>query len=88
MSANTARYGNPVARSFEAWNAREPDALAKAVHAAWAVNGGRTVPQRGDPRPTSAGGSAPVAGSDVITPDAEDRITAVLGFLDRVPTGS
>ncbi|MFG1665643.1 nuclear transport factor 2 family protein [Streptomyces sp. Y7] len=30
-------------------------------------------------------GSAPVAGSDVLTLDAEGRITSVLGFLDRVP---
>ncbi|MEU1196480.1 nuclear transport factor 2 family protein [Streptomyces sp. NPDC005813] len=30
-------------------------------------------------------GSAPVAGSDVITLDGEDRIRSVYGFLDRVP---
>ncbi|MET7608926.1 nuclear transport factor 2 family protein [Streptomyces avermitilis] len=30
-------------------------------------------------------GSAPVAGSDVITLDGEDRIRSVQGFLDRVP---
>jgi hypothetical protein len=34
---------------------------------------------------SEADGSAPVAGSDVITLDAEGRITSVLGFLDRVP---
>ncbi|UXY25843.1 nuclear transport factor 2 family protein [Streptomyces sp. HUAS TT20] len=34
-----------------------------------------------------ADGSAPVAGSDVITLDAEGRIRQVLGFLDRVPAG-
>ncbi|MFR0354768.1 nuclear transport factor 2 family protein [Streptomyces sediminimaris] len=33
-------------------------------------------------------GSAPVAGSDVITLDEDGRIRAVLGFLDRVPTGA
>lgn len=32
-----------------------------------------------------ADGSAPVAGSDVITLDGEGRIRAVYGFLDRVP---
>ncbi|MDO0917612.1 nuclear transport factor 2 family protein [Streptomyces sp. DT2A-34] len=32
-----------------------------------------------------ADGSAPAAGSDVITLDAEGRIMSVLGFLDRVP---
>ncbi|MGQ4403867.1 nuclear transport factor 2 family protein [Streptomyces hayashii] len=37
---------------------------------------------------SSAADPAPVAGSDVITLDARGRITAVLGFLDRVPTGS
>ncbi|MDQ0753640.1 hypothetical protein QF034_007871 [Streptomyces africanus] len=33
-------------------------------------------------------GSAPVAGSDVITLDEQGRIRAVLGFLDRVPAGA
>ncbi|MFF5483235.1 nuclear transport factor 2 family protein [Streptomyces sp. NPDC012935] len=33
-------------------------------------------------------GAAPVAGSDVITLDAEGRILSVLGFLDRVPAGA
>ncbi|MFD4974306.1 nuclear transport factor 2 family protein [Streptomyces sp. NPDC058424] len=38
---------------------------------------------------TPAGeGSAPVAGSDVVTLDAEGRIRTVLGFLDRVPAGA
>ncbi|MFI2039007.1 MULTISPECIES: nuclear transport factor 2 family protein [Streptomyces] len=32
-----------------------------------------------------AGGGAPVAGFDVITLDAQDRIRSVYGFLDRVP---
>ncbi|WP_318205163.1 nuclear transport factor 2 family protein [Streptomyces sp. SCL15-4] len=32
--------------------------------------------------------SAPVAGSDVITLDADGRIRSVLGFLDRVPAGA
>ncbi|MGV9289511.1 nuclear transport factor 2 family protein [Streptomyces sp. NPDC003719] len=35
-----------------------------------------------------ADGSAPVAGSDVITLDGEGRIRAVYGFLDRVPAGA
>ncbi|MFD7704701.1 hypothetical protein [Streptomyces caelestis] len=33
-------------------------------------------------------GSAPAAGSDVIALDAEDRVRAVHGFLDRVPEGA
>ncbi|GAA3506211.1 nuclear transport factor 2 family protein [Streptomyces prasinosporus] len=37
---------------------------------------------------STADGSAPVAGSDVILLDAEDRIRTVLGFLDRVPEGA
>ncbi|MFD5480403.1 nuclear transport factor 2 family protein [Streptomyces hawaiiensis] len=37
---------------------------------------------------SAADGSAPVAGSDVITLDGEGRIRAVLGFLDRVPAGA
>ncbi|MET9761003.1 nuclear transport factor 2 family protein [Streptomyces sp. NPDC006372] len=37
---------------------------------------------------SAADGSAPVAGSDVITLDGQDRIRAVLGFLDRVPAGA
>ncbi|MEU9591046.1 nuclear transport factor 2 family protein [Streptomyces sp. NPDC048219] len=39
----------------------------------------------GDP---AGEGSAPVAGSDVITLDGEGRIRAVYGFLDRVPAGA
>ncbi|MFJ4537051.1 nuclear transport factor 2 family protein [Streptomyces tibetensis] len=35
-----------------------------------------------------ADGSAPVAGSDVITLDGQGRIRSVLGFLDRVPAGA
>ncbi|MEU8548867.1 nuclear transport factor 2 family protein [Streptomyces roseoverticillatus] len=33
-----------------------------------------------------ADGSAPVAGSDVITLDGDGRIRTVTGFLDRMPT--
>ncbi|QJS99608.1 nuclear transport factor 2 family protein [Streptomyces asoensis] len=127
MSANTDRYENAVARYFEAWNAGDPEALAKAVTAAWAVDGGYTDPLadvRGHEQiaaviaaahaqfpgfafrltgrvdghhetarfswelVSEADRSAPVAGSDVITLDAQDRITSVLGFLDRVPAGA
>ncbi|MDH6220895.1 nuclear transport factor 2 family protein [Streptomyces pseudovenezuelae] len=35
-----------------------------------------------------ADGSAPVAGFDVVTLDADGRIRSVLGFLDRVPAGA
>ncbi|MFE9705433.1 nuclear transport factor 2 family protein [Streptomyces sp. NPDC005930] len=35
-----------------------------------------------------AEGSAPVAGSDVVTLDEEGRIRDVYGFLDRVPAGA
>ncbi|MGW1892471.1 nuclear transport factor 2 family protein [Streptomyces sp. NPDC002004] len=34
---------------------------------------------------STADGSAPVAGSDVITLGEDGRITSVLGFLDRLP---
>lgn len=44
MPANTDRYENAVARYFEAWNSREPEARTKAVAAAWAVGGGYTDP--------------------------------------------
>ncbi|SEE94607.1 SnoaL-like domain-containing protein [Streptomyces sp. 3213] len=127
MSENTDRYENAVARYFEAWNAGAPEALAKAVAAAWSVEGTYT-----DPLATVTGhteiagliagahaqfpgfafrplgtvdghhdtarfswelvsetdGSAPVAGFDVITLDADGRIRSVLGFLDRVPAGA
>jgi hypothetical protein len=127
MSANTNRYENAVARYFEAWNAGEPEELAKAVAAAWATDGSYTDPLADVSghdqiaavitaahgqfpgfafRPTGtvdghhdtarfswelvseADGSAPVAGFDVITLDAEGRIRSVLGFLDRVPAGA
>ncbi|MBK3563454.1 MULTISPECIES: nuclear transport factor 2 family protein [unclassified Streptomyces] len=124
MSENTARYENAVARYFEAWNAGSPEALAKAVAAAWSVEGTYTDPLATVTghteiagliagahaqfpgfafRPlgavdghhdtarfswelvSEADGSAPVAGFDVITLDADGRIRSVLGFLDRVP---
>ncbi|MEU9173517.1 nuclear transport factor 2 family protein [Streptomyces sp. NPDC048420] len=37
---------------------------------------------------SEADGSAPVAGSDVITLAGDGRIRTVLGFLDRVPAGA
>jgi hypothetical protein len=125
MSAANDRYENAVARYFEAWNATDRDALAKAVAAAWSADGGYTDPLadvRGHDgiaaviaaaheqfpgfsfRPAGpvdghhdiarfgwelvneADGTAPVAGFDVITLDATDRIRSVHGFLDRVPT--
>lgn len=127
MSAHTDRHESAVARYFEAWNAAEPEARAKAVAAAWTADGGYTDPLadvRGHERiaaviaaaraqfpgfsfrltgsvdghhdtarfswelVSDTDGSAPVAGSDVVTLDAEGRIRSVLGFLDRVPAGA
>jgi hypothetical protein len=127
MPAHTDRYESAVARYFEAWNAAEPETLAKAVAAAWAADGGYTDPLadvRGHDQiaaaiaaaheqfpgfsfrltgsvdghhdtarfswelVSDADGSAPVAGSDVITLDAQGRVRSVLGFLDRVPAGA
>ncbi|QLH24963.1 nuclear transport factor 2 family protein [Streptomyces sp. Rer75] len=119
-------YDTAVARYFEAWNATGPEALAKAVAAAWTEDGGYTDPLadvRGHEqlaaviagaheqfpgfvfRPLGSvdghhaiarfswelvapDGSAPVAGSDVITLAEDGRIRSVLGFLDRVPTAA
>ena len=127
MSANTDRYESAVARYFEAWNAGDPEALAKAVAAAWSVEGTYTDPLAAVTGHTEIAGliagaheqfpgfafrplgavdghhdtarfawelvseadsSAPVAGFDVITLDADGRIRSVLGFLDRVPAGA
>jgi nuclear transport factor 2 (NTF2) superfamily protein len=127
MSVNTDRHESAVARYLEAWNTREPEALAKAVAAAWTADGSYTDPLadvRGHEQITAvitaahaqfpgfafrllgavdghhdtarfswelvneADGSAPVAGFDVVTLDAEGRIRQVLGFLDRVPAGA
>ncbi|MGW0212288.1 nuclear transport factor 2 family protein [Streptomyces sp. NPDC003233] len=44
MSVNTDRYESAAARYFEAWNATEPEALKKAVAAAWTTDGGYTDP--------------------------------------------
>ncbi|MFE7074970.1 nuclear transport factor 2 family protein [Streptomyces sp. NPDC057620] len=124
MSANENRYETAVARYFEAWNADGPEALAKAVAAAWTADGGYTDPLadvRGHDaiaaviaaaheqfpgfvfRPAGpvdghhdiarftwelvnpTDGSAPVAGSDVITLTEDARIHTVSGFLDRLP---
>ncbi|MET9503855.1 nuclear transport factor 2 family protein [Streptomyces sp. NPDC006622] len=127
MTVRTDRYQNAVTRYFEAWNAREPETLAKTVAEAWAPQGSYTDPLadvRGPEGITAliaatqaqfpgfafrltgrvdghhdtarfswelvseTDGSAPVAGSDVITLDTDDRILSVLGFLDRVPAGA
>ena len=44
MSANSDRYTNAVTRYLDAWNTGAPDALAKAVAAAWAPDGRYTDP--------------------------------------------
>ncbi|AJE44096.1 nuclear transport factor 2 family protein [Streptomyces nodosus] len=44
MSADTNRHESAVARYFEAWNAGDPQALTKAVAAAWAPDGRYTDP--------------------------------------------
>ncbi|MFH8342171.1 nuclear transport factor 2 family protein [Streptomyces sp. AM6-12] len=44
MSVNTERYETAAARYFEAWNATEPEALRKAVAAAWTPDGSYTDP--------------------------------------------
>ncbi|MFJ8052818.1 nuclear transport factor 2 family protein [Streptomyces luteogriseus] len=127
MSATAHRHDDAVARYFEAWNAEDPAARAKAVAAAWTEDGGYTDPLADvsghegiaaviaaarEQFPgfefrltgvvdghhdiarfswelvSTADGSAPVAGSDVITLDGQGRIRAVLGFLDRVPSGA
>ncbi|CUW26234.1 nuclear transport factor 2 family protein [Streptomyces reticuli] len=44
MAAHTDRYQNAAARYFEAWNATGPEAVAKAVAAAWTADGGYTDP--------------------------------------------
>ncbi|MFE9767656.1 nuclear transport factor 2 family protein [Streptomyces sp. NPDC005808] len=44
MSESNDRFESAVVRYFDAWNAVEPDALAKAVAAAWVAEGGYTDP--------------------------------------------
>ncbi|MFG2965479.1 MULTISPECIES: nuclear transport factor 2 family protein [unclassified Streptomyces] len=44
MSVNTDRHQTAAARYFEAWNATDPEALGKAVAAAWAPEGSYTDP--------------------------------------------
>ncbi|MFB7599239.1 nuclear transport factor 2 family protein [Streptomyces sp. NPDC056160] len=44
MSAQTDRYESAVARYLEAWNASGPEALGKAVAAAWTPDGRYTDP--------------------------------------------
>ncbi|MET7826054.1 nuclear transport factor 2 family protein [Streptomyces sp. NPDC005386] len=44
MSANSDRYETAVTRYLEAWNTREPEALATAVAAAWTADGRYTDP--------------------------------------------
>jgi len=127
MTAHTERHDSAVTRYFEAWNARDPEARAKAVAAAWTEDGTYTDPLADvlghqeitaviaaaheqfpgfafRPTGTTDGhhevirfswelvsetdGSAPVAGSDVVTLDEDGRFITVVGFLDRVPDGA
>ena len=44
MSESTDRYASAVARYLEAWNAEGPEALAKAVAAAWSEDGSYADP--------------------------------------------
>ncbi|MFF3516247.1 nuclear transport factor 2 family protein [Streptomyces sp. NPDC002573] len=44
MSADTQRHESAVARYLEAWNARDPQTLTKAVAAAWGPDGTYTDP--------------------------------------------
>ncbi|MDO0929148.1 nuclear transport factor 2 family protein [Streptomyces sp. TG1A-8] len=44
MSGSTERHESAVARYLEAWNATEPEALRKAVAAAWTADGSHTDP--------------------------------------------
>ncbi|MFJ9867505.1 nuclear transport factor 2 family protein [Streptomyces sp. NPDC101165] len=117
-------YVAAVTRYFEAWNAADAGALAKAVSVAWSedgtytdpladvrgheeiaavirgaheqfpgfefrlagdVDGNHHIARFGWELVSTADGSAPVAGSDVVTLDEDGRITSVLGFLDRIP---
>lgn len=56
-----------------------------AFHLTTAVDGHHDTARFGWELADEATGSAPVAGSDVITLDTEGRIRSVYGFLDRVP---
>ncbi|GHB50127.1 isomerase [Streptomyces cirratus] len=49
------------------------------------VDGNHHIARFGWELVSTADGSAPVAGSDVITLAEDGRITSVLGFLDRLP---
>ncbi|WP_333772198.1 nuclear transport factor 2 family protein [Streptomyces sp. IBSBF 3136] len=44
MTGNIYDYDSAVARYLEAWNTGEPEALAKAVAAAWTPDGSYTDP--------------------------------------------
>ena len=127
MTTSAHRYDAAVARYFDAWNAGDAQARARAVAAAWTEDGRYTDPLADavgheaitaviaaahDRFPgfafrlagtvdghhdtarfswelvNTADGSAPVAGSDVITLGSGDRVRAVYGFLDRIPEGA
>ncbi|WP_200306951.1 nuclear transport factor 2 family protein [Streptomyces adelaidensis] len=59
-----------------------------AFHLITAVDGHHDTARFGWELVDEASGSAPVAGSDVITLDAEGRIRSVYGFLDRMPAAA
>jgi hypothetical protein len=78
MPANTDRCENAVARYFEAWNAREPEARTKAVAAARAVGGGYTDP------PPEGGPPADVVGHDKIAAVIAAAHEQFPGFVFRI----
>ncbi|MFD8277954.1 nuclear transport factor 2 family protein [Streptomyces solisilvae] len=75
------QYDTAVARYFEAWNATGPEAIAKAVAAAWSEDGGYT-----DPLAEARGHeqlAAVITGAQKQFPGCEFRLTgAVDGHHD------
>ncbi|MFJ5533014.1 nuclear transport factor 2 family protein [Streptomyces sp. NPDC093261] len=77
MSADTHRHESAVARYLEAWNSRDPQALTKAVAAAWGPDGTYT-----DPLTDAAGHeqiAAAIAGAHAQFPGFSFRL---LGTVD------
>ncbi|WP_369387106.1 nuclear transport factor 2 family protein [Streptomyces sp. CG1] len=81
MSVNTDRYESAAARYFEAWNATEPEALKKAVAAAWTADSGYTDP------PPEGGPPADVRGHEGIAAVIKAAHEQFPGFVFR-PLGA
>ena len=76
-----------IARYLDCWNETDPVARRKAIEEVWAADA-EYIDPLAEARGRGLGpegGESLVEGFDVAVMDEKNKITAVLGFLDKVP---